>query len=139
MTKKKTASKRTSKKTSKSTYNDKELDEFKELILKKMESAKNELQYLQDQISSANSHGTSDTAATFKVLEDGASTLEKEQLNQMAARQQKFIRNLEDALVRIQNKTYGICKTSGKLISKERLKAVPHTTMSIAAKLKQYN
>ncbi|MBL4655848.1 MAG: TraR/DksA C4-type zinc finger protein [Bacteroidia bacterium] len=109
------------------------------MILKKMESAKNELQYLQDQISNANSHGTSDTAATFKVLEDGASTLEKEQLNQMAARQQKFIKNLQDALVRIENKTYGICKASGKLISKERLKAVPHTTMSIAAKLKQYN
>ena len=137
--KKKTASKRTTKKASKSTYNDEELEEFKELILKKMESAKNELQYLQDQISNANSHGTSDTAATFKVLEDGASTLEKEQLNQMAARQQKFIKNLQDALVRIENKTYGICKASGKLISKERLKAVPHTTMSIAAKLKQYN
>ena len=92
---------------------------------------------MQDQISLSNNHGTSDTAATFKMLEDGAQTLEKEQLNQMAARQQKFIGNLMDALVRIDNKTYGICRVSGKLISKQRLKAVPHTTQSIAAKLKQ--
>ena len=128
-----------SKKVEKTRYSDKELMEFKDIINKKLVSAKSELHYLQEQISNSKSHGTSDTASTFKVLEDGASTLEKEQLNQMAARQQKFIRNLEDALVRIQNKTYGICKATGGLISKERLRAVPHTTMSIEAKLNQYN
>lgn len=128
-----------SKKVIKTRYNDKELLEFKDIINKKLISAKSELQYLQEQISSSNSHGTSDTAATFKVLEDGATTLEKEQLNQMAARQQKFIGNLKDALVRIENKTYGICKATGGLISKDRLRAVPHTTMSIEAKLNQYN
>lgn len=130
---------KTLKKTSaaKSRYSDIELLEFKDIINKKLNSARRELHYLQDQLSNTNTNNTSDTAATFKVLEDGATTLEKEQVNQMAARQQKFIRNLEDALIRIENKTYGICRETGKLISKERLFAVPHTTLSIDAKLKQ--
>lgn len=134
----KTLKKATKKKVSlKTRYNDEELAEFKDIIHKKLDSAKTELHYLQEQLSNANTNNTNDTAATFKVLEDGATTLEKEQLNQMAARQQRFIRNLEDALIRIESKTYGICRETGKLISKDRLRAVPHTTLSIDAKLKQ--
>ena len=82
--------------------------------------------------------GTDDTAGTYKTLEDGSATLEKESINQLAARQKKFIEQLEAALVRIQNKTYGICRETGKLIQKERLRAVPHTTLSMEAKMKQY-
>lgn len=82
-------------------------------------------------------NGTDDTAGTYKTLEDGSATLEKESINQLAARQKKFIDNLESALVRIENKTYGICRETGKLIPKERLRAVPHATLSIEAKLKQ--
>nr|MBC7611605.1 TraR/DksA C4-type zinc finger protein [Pseudopedobacter sp.] len=126
------------RKTEKTRYSDSELQEFKELITGKLNSAKEELLALTNSLSSPNKNGTDDTAGTYKTLEDGSATLEKEQLNQLAARQKKFIENLEAALVRIENKTYGICRETGKLIQKERLKAVPHATLSMEAKLKQY-
>ncbi|MBU0695212.1 MAG: TraR/DksA C4-type zinc finger protein [Bacteroidetes bacterium] len=125
-------------KTEKTRYSDSELQEFKELITGKLNSAKEELLALTNSLSSPNKNGTDDTAGTYKTLEDGSATLEKEQLNQLAARQKKFIENLEAALIRIENKTYGICRETGKLIQKERLKAVPHATLSMEAKLKQY-
>ncbi|MBD1433834.1 MULTISPECIES: TraR/DksA family transcriptional regulator [Sphingobacterium] len=124
--------------TEKTRYSDAELQEFKEIILAKLRVAKEELAALTSSLSSSNANGTDDTAGTYKTLEDGSATLEKEQTNQLAARQKKFIDNLEAALVRIENKTYGICRETGKLIQKERLKAVPHTTLSIEAKNKQY-
>jgi len=124
--------------TEKTRYSDAELQEFKEIILEKLRVAREELNSLAKSLSSPNSNGTDDTAGTFKTLEDGSATLEKEQINQLAARQKKFIDNLEAALVRIENKTYGICRETGKLIQKERLRAVPHTTLSMEAKLKQY-
>ena len=117
-------------------YNDEELQEFKELILKKLESAKAELKDLSE--SANNKNGTDDTGSVYKTMEDGSSTLLKESNSQLAGRQRKFIDNLEMALLRIENKSYGICKVTGKLIQKERLMAVPHTTQSIEAKLKQY-
>ena len=119
-----------------SRYNDIELQEFKELILKKLESAKAELKDLTE--SGNNSNGTDDTGSVYKTMEDGSSTLLKESNSQLAGRQRKFIDNLEMALLRIENKTYGICKVTGKLIQKERLMSVPHTTQSMEAKLKQY-
>ena len=119
-------------------YSDSELQEFKQLIEKKLEEAKQEYALQQQQINSANEHGTDDTASTFKMLEDGSETLAKEEAAQLAARQRKFIEQLENALLRIDNKTYGICRVTGKLIPKERLRAVPHTTQSIEAKLLQY-
>jgi len=124
--------------TEKTRYSDTELQEFKNLILEKLRIAKEELSALTKTLSNSNANGTDDTAGTYKTLEDGSATLEKEQTNQLAARQKKFIDNLEAALVRIENKTYGICRETGKLIQKERLKAVPHTTLSIEAKNKQY-
>lgn len=124
-------------KTEKTHYNDAELQEFKELILEKISIAREELNSLTQSLSNPNMNGTDDTAGTFKTLEDGSATLEKEQINQLAARQKKFIDNLEAALVRIENKTYGICRETGKLIQKERLRAVPHATLSMEAKLKQ--
>ena len=126
------------KSTEKTRYNDTELQEFKEIILEKLRIAKEELASLTSSLSASNANGTDDTAGTYKTLEDGSATLEKEQTNQLAARQKKFIDNLEAALVRIENKTYGVCRETGKLIQKERLKAVPHTTLSIEAKNKQY-
>lgn len=123
---------------SKTRYTDKELEEFRLIILKKIDEANKELENLQAQMTSANDHGTDDTANTFKVLEDGSDTLAKEEAGQLAARQKKFIEQLENALIRIENKTYGICRVTGKLIPKERLRAVPHTTQSIEAKLSQY-
>ena len=122
----------------KSRYTDKELEEFREIILTKITEANKELVTLQQQMTTANDHGTDDTASTFKVLEDGSDTLAKEEAGQLAARQKKFIEQLENALIRIENKTYGICRVTGKLIPKERLRAVPHTTQSIEAKLSQY-
>ena len=121
----------------KTRYSDSELKEFEELINDKLEKAREELKILKDTLNRSNDEGTDSTAGNTKVLEDGADTAEKENLSQLAARQQKFINNLENALVRIKNGTYGICSVSGKLISKERLKAVPHTTQSIEAKLSQ--
>jgi DnaK suppressor protein len=122
----------------KTRYSDAELQEFKELLLEKLRSAKEELNSLASSLSTPNANGTDDTAGTYKTLEDGSATLEKESINQLAARQKKFIEQLEAALVRIENKTYGVCRETGKLIQKERLRAVPHTTLSMEAKLKQY-
>ena len=119
----------------KTRYSENELKEFEALILDKIEKAKNELTELKRSLSKGGESGEDITNNSTKVLEDGADTLEKENLNQLAARQQKFINNLENALVRIKNGTYGICVDTGNLISKERLKAVPHTMHSIAAKL----
>ena len=124
--------------TEKTRYSDAELQEFKAIILEKLRIAREELTSLTTSLSNSNANGTDDTAGTYKTLEDGSATLEKEQINQLAARQKKFIDNLEAALVRIENKTYGICRETGKLIQKERLKAVAHTTLSIEAKNKQY-
>jgi DnaK suppressor protein len=121
----------------KTRYSESDLQEFKTLLLDKLRSAKEELNALATSLSSPNANGTDDTAGTYKTLEDGSATLEKEQINQLAARQKKFIEQLEAALVRIENKTYGVCRETGRLIPKERLRAVPHTTLSMEAKLKQ--
>jgi RNA polymerase-binding transcription factor DksA len=121
----------------KTRYSDEELQEFKELIVNKLSKAREELDYLQDAIKSPSENATDDTFSSNKLMEDNSMSTEKEQMSQLAERQRKFIQNLEDALIRIENKSYGICKVTGKLISKERLRAVPHTTMSIEAKLKQ--
>ena len=123
--------------TEKTRYSESDLQEFKGIILEKLRSAKEELNALATSLSSPNANGTDDTAGTYKTLEDGSATLEKEQINQLAARQKKFIEQLEAALVRIENKTYGVCRETGKLIPKERLRAVPHTTLSMEAKMKQ--
>lgn len=120
----------------KSRYSDEELEEFRLLIVEKLDKAKADLALLTEAFTGTNDNDISDTSPTFKVLEEGSQVLSKEENSQLAARQQKFIRDLEAALVRIQNKTYGICRVTGKLISKERLKAVPHATLSIEAKNK---
>jgi RNA polymerase-binding transcription factor DksA len=122
----------------KSRYSDAELKEFKGLIIGKLDDARTELINLNAAIISANENGTDDTGASFKMLEDGSDTLAKEEAAQLAARQKKFIEQLEAALIRIENKTYGVCRVTGKLIPKERLRAVPHTTQSMEAKLQQY-
>ncbi|WP_245805663.1 TraR/DksA family transcriptional regulator [Chitinophaga jiangningensis] len=116
-------------------YSDADLQEFKDLILKKLEAAKKELIYLQGLITRKDEAGTDDTENKYMSMEDGSGSQEREQLNQMASRQIQFIDHLEKALVRIENKTYGICRVTGKLIDKARLKAVPHATLSIEAKL----
>jgi RNA polymerase-binding transcription factor DksA len=122
----------------KTRYSDEELKEFQTLINRKLEKAKEEYKILKETLNRNNDEGTDATSGgNTKVLEDGAETAEKENLSQLAARQQKYITNLENALVRIKNGTYGICSVTGKLISKERLIAVPHTTQSIEAKLMQ--
>lgn len=118
-------------------YTDAELQEFKEIIEKKLEVAKEDLELLTEAYSNTSEHGTNDTSPTFKVLEEGQQVLSKEENSRLAARQLRFIQNLDNALVRIENKTYGICRVTGKLISKERLRAVPHATLSIEAKLNQ--
>lgn len=115
-------------------YSDEDLSEFKEIILKRLENAKNELSYLQGLITRKDEAGTEDTDNRFNHMEDGSGAMEREQLSQFAQRQVKFINNLENALVRIENKTYGICRVTGKLIDKARLRAVPHATLSIEAK-----
>ena len=116
-------------------YSDEELVEFKEIIQKKLVEGYIELQNLITMLKSANEHGTDDTANTFKIFEDTSDTLAKEEAGQLANRQKKFIEQLENALIRIETKTYGICNLTGKLIPKERLRAVPHTTFTIEAKL----
>jgi RNA polymerase-binding transcription factor DksA len=116
-------------------YSDADLQEFKDLILKKLEAAKKELVYLQGLITRKDEAGTDDTENKYMSMEDGSGSQEREQLNQMASRQIQFIDHLEKALVRIENKTYGICRVTGKLIDKARLRAVPHATLSIEAKL----
>ncbi|HSF52453.1 MAG TPA: TraR/DksA C4-type zinc finger protein [Algoriphagus sp.] len=119
----------------KTAYSQEELREFEVIIHQKLAVAKEELSSLKESLSKKNDSGTDYTASTSKLLEDGADTLERESLSQLAARQQKFVINLENALIRIKNGTYGVCVDTGKLISKERLKAVPHTMHSIEAKL----
>jgi RNA polymerase-binding transcription factor DksA len=118
-------------------YTDDELVEFKELIEHKLEKAKEDFDLLKKTLTHSESNDTQDTSPTFKVLEEGAATLSKEEAGRLAQRQQKFIQHLQAALIRIQNKTYGICRETGKLISKERLRAVPHATLSIEAKQNQ--
>lgn len=119
-------------------YSDSELQEFKEIILKKLDEAKRDLELLRGSLTHTDDHGTDDTSPTFKMMEDGSETLSREETAQLLGRQEKFIQALESALVRIENKTYGICRVTGKLISKERLRLVPHTTLSIEAKAQQY-
>jgi RNA polymerase-binding protein DksA len=121
----------------KTSYSDAELAEFKELILQKLDKAHKDLEELRDSITQGSSNDTSDTAPTFKLLEEGASTLSKEEASKLAERQQKFIKHLEAALVRIENRTYGICRETGKLIPANRLRAVPHATLSVEAKSKR--
>ncbi|MBQ4344319.1 MAG: TraR/DksA C4-type zinc finger protein [Muribaculaceae bacterium] len=121
----------------KTRYSDEELQEFKEIILKKLEKAQRDYDLLKSSIMNTDGNDISDTSPTFKVLEEGASTLSKEEAGQLAQRQMKFIQHLQNALVRIENKTYGICRETGKLIPKERLRAVPHATLSIDQKLKK--
>jgi RNA polymerase-binding transcription factor DksA len=117
-------------------YNDEELHEFEQLILGKLDKARAEYRILKETLNRENDSGTDSTSGgNTKVLEDGAETAEKENLSQLAARQQKYITNLENALIRIKNGTYGICSVTGKMIPKERLIAVPHTTQSIEAKM----
>lgn len=115
-------------------YSDAELAEFKALILEKIESANEDLALIKSAYLNDLNNGTDDTSPTFKAFEEGSETMSKEANSQLAIRQEKFIRDLKNAVIRIENKTYGICKVTGKLISKERLKVVPHATMSIEAK-----
>jgi RNA polymerase-binding transcription factor DksA len=121
----------------KTRYTDEELKEFKGIIIQKLEKAKIDFDILKATITHSESNDTEDTSPTFKVLEEGAATLSKEEAGRLAQRQQKFIQHLQAALIRIENKTYGICRETGKLISKERLRAVPHATLSIEAKQNQ--
>ncbi|MCP4313712.1 MAG: TraR/DksA family transcriptional regulator [Bacteroidetes bacterium] len=121
----------------KNRYNDEELQEFKALINLKLDQAKEDYELLKSAITQSESNDTQDTSPTFKVLEEGAATLSKEEAGRLATRQLKFIQHLQGALIRIENKTYGICRETGKLISKERLRAVPHATLSIEAKSRQ--
>jgi DnaK suppressor protein len=118
----------------KTRYSDAELEEFKEIILEKLEQAKQDYELLKSAITHSESNDTEDTSPTFKVLEEGAATLSKEEAGKLAQRQQKFIQSLQTALIRIENKSYGICRETGKLIPKDRLRAVPHATLSIEAK-----
>lgn len=118
----------------KTRYTDEELLEFKEIILAKLQKAKNDYDQLTASLDNSDSNDVSDTSPTFKTLNESANLLSKQESARMAARQQKFIQNLQAALVRIENKTYGICRETGKLIPKERLRAVPHATLSIEAK-----
>ena len=123
--------------TEKTRFSDSELQELKEIILKKIEKAERDLDLLREQFANDKNNGTDDTSPQFKSFEEGSSVMSKESNSQLAARQEKFIRDLKNALIRIENKTYGICRVTGKLIEAERLKLVPHATMSMEAKLKQ--
>ena len=118
-------------------YTDEELAEFKEIINQKLEKAQVDFDILKKTITHSESNDTEDTSPTFKVLEEGEATLSKEEAGRLAQRQQKFIQHLQAALIRIENKTYGICRQTGNLISKDRLKAVPHATLCIEAKMNQ--
>mgnify|MGYP001313666872 CR=1 FL=1 len=121
----------------KNRYSDEELEEFRQIILAKLDKARKDLKMLTEAFANSNEHDISDTSPTFKVLEEGYQVNSKEENSKLAARQDKFITALENALVRIENKSYGICRVTGKLISKERLRIVPHATLSIEAKLNQ--
>ena len=118
----------------KTTYTKDELEEFRKIILAKIESAQDDLSVLRSATANDSDNGTEDTSPTFKQFEEGSSTLSKEENIKLAERQAKFIRNLNNALIRIENKTYGICRITGKLIAKERLELVPHATLSMEAK-----
>lgn len=119
----------------KTRYSDEELVEFRDLILEKIRLAQRDYEQMMDVLTNKEGNGVDDTMPTYKILEEGSMTQTREELTNMAARQQKFIQGLQAALVRIENKTYGVCRVTGKLIPKERLRAVPHATMSIEAKL----
>lgn len=116
-------------------YSDADLAEFKELILQKIEKAQTDLELIKSAYTNDSNNGTDDTSPTFKAFEEGSETMSKEANSALAIRQEKFIRDLKNALIRIENKTYGICRVTGKLIEKERLKLVPHATLSMEAKL----
>ncbi len=118
-------------------YSDTDLQEFKQLIQAKIEKAEQDLKLLKENFMNDSGNGTDDTSPTFKAFEEGSATMSKEQNAILAGRQEKFLRDLKNALIRIENKTYGVCRVTGKLIGKERLKAVPHATLSIEAKNKQ--
>tara|TARA_R110002072_G_C7977210_1_gene535677 strand:+ start:10443 stop:10817 length:375 start_codon:yes stop_codon:yes gene_type:complete len=115
-------------------YNDSDLQEFKDLINNKLKEARIDLDLLKDSLSHNDDHGTNDTGRSFNMMEDGSDTLSREEMSQLAIRQEKFITSLQNALIRIENKTYGICRVTGKLIQKKRLMLVPHATLSIEAK-----
>ena len=115
-------------------YSDKTLKEFKVLIEEKITKAQNDLELIKSAYMNDGNNGTDDTAPTFKAFEEGSETMSKEANTQLAIRQEKFIRDLKNALIRIENKTYGVCRVTGKLINSERLKLVPHATLSIEAK-----
>jgi RNA polymerase-binding transcription factor DksA len=121
----------------KTRYSDEELEEFRAIILDKLEAAKRDYEFLKSTIMNTDGNDVTDTSPTFKVLEEGASTLSKEEAGLLAQRQMRFIQGLQSALVRIENKTYGVCRETGKLIPKERLRVVPHATLSIEAKQNQ--
>ena len=121
----------------KTRYTDSELQEFRELILDKLKEANEDLKLLKGTLSLSDDHVTDETGRTFNMMEDGSETLSREEVAQLAARQEKFIQSLQSALLRIENKTYGICRETGKLIPKERLRLVPHATLSIEAKNSQ--
>ena len=121
-------------KNSKNKYSDKELEGFRKIINAKIEKAQNDLDLIKSAYMNDSTNGTEDTSPTFKSVEEGSETMSKEANTQLALRQEKFIRDLKNALVRIENKTYGICRVTGKLIDKKRLKIVPHATLSIEAK-----
>jgi DnaK suppressor protein len=121
----------------KNRYSDEELKEFKNIILDKLEKAQADYEMYKNSLTQSDGNDTQDTSPTFKVLEEGAATLSKEEAGKLAQRQLKFIQHLQAAMVRIENKTYGICRETGKLIAKERLRAVPHATLSMDAKMNQ--
>ncbi len=122
----------------KTRYSDEELQEFKELIISKLEASSMEFNNLQQALKNPNENDTESTSSSYMTLDDGQYTFEKENLTQQAARIRKFLDALENALIRIENKTYGVCRVTGNLIEKKRLMAVPHTTLSMEAKLNQY-
>jgi len=118
-------------------YNDTDLQEFKDIITAKLKEANEDLKLLRGQLDHSDDHGTDDTGRSFNMMEDGSETMSREEMAQLAVRQEKFIRNLDNALTRIHNKNYGVCRVTGKLIQKARLKLVPHATLSIEAKRAQ--
>ena len=127
------------KKDNRTRYSDKELGEFRDIINEKIGEAEKDYELLKNTLAHRDEHGTDDTSPTFKVLEDGSDAMSREEIAQLASRQEKHIQNLKNALIRIENKTYGICRVTGKLIPKERLRSVPHATLSIEAKLTQHS
>lgn len=123
----------------KARYSDSDLEEFRQIIIAKLDEARKDYDLLKQTLANTDTNGTEDTSPSFKMIEDGSETLGREETAQLAGRQEKFIKHLEEALLRIRNKTYGICRVTGKLISKERLRLVPHATLSIEAKQQMSN